>query len=215
MLLGSQKRNKNKTNKQHRTACVKRDDLWSPHDIQAEWESLSAAFKTCCQTPLLEPWIQMFCAGICEVLSYSSPLLGIHRGTITESPFSPTIITHSLGTNVSMWPFNCFVCIETDPLVRIKWDHVSVQNTASKFTENISIMVGRALKLGSSSNSVTSCDLEQIMCPLGAISNHVKWEYMLHLKMPRTLISCKSSINIILSTHYKLPCILHRLVMTV
>ena len=32
----------------------------------------------------------MICVSICEVVAYSFPLLCIHCGTITESPFSPT-----------------------------------------------------------------------------------------------------------------------------
>lgn len=40
--------------------------------------------------------IQMICIGICEVVAYSFSLLCIHRGTITESPFSPTGITRGL-----------------------------------------------------------------------------------------------------------------------
>ena len=37
--------------------------------------------------------IQMVCTGICEDGAYPVFLLCIHRGTITESPFSPTGIT--------------------------------------------------------------------------------------------------------------------------
>ena len=62
--------------------------------------------------------IQMICISICEVVAYSFPLLCIHHGTITESPFSSLVLPGVLGTLLLLGTNSLFLAFQLLHLYR-------------------------------------------------------------------------------------------------